>query len=144
MIVRDHDGQQFAHVYFEDELRRRSAAKLLTKDEARRIAANIAKLQEVMRQQTPPQFSGTTLPFGVKFVEMLLRYFQSLIGSLAVPKSSLRVILRNASSLLISSFAIPRNCLRIILGNAVSVFVHHPESSLRDCISLISRCPKSR
>jgi hypothetical protein len=43
-VVRDHNGPQLAHVYFEDEPRRRSAAKLLSKDEARRIASNIAKL----------------------------------------------------------------------------------------------------
>jgi len=45
-VVRDHDGQQLAHVYFEGKPGRRSAAKLLSKDEARRIAANIAKLPE--------------------------------------------------------------------------------------------------
>ena len=34
-VVRDHDGQQLAYVYFEEEPGRRSAAKLLTKDESR-------------------------------------------------------------------------------------------------------------
>ena len=48
-IVRDRNKQAFAYVYFEEEQGRRSAAKLLTRDEARRIAANIAKLTELLR-----------------------------------------------------------------------------------------------
>jgi hypothetical protein len=48
--MRDHGGQALAYVYYEEEPERRSAAKLLTRDEARRIAGKIAKLPNLVNK----------------------------------------------------------------------------------------------
>ncbi|MGA8435195.1 MAG: hypothetical protein WBE89_17315 [Methyloceanibacter sp.] len=44
LVVRDANGQSLAYVYYRENDSDAHMAKVLTEDEARRIAANIAKL----------------------------------------------------------------------------------------------------
>jgi hypothetical protein len=53
-IVKDGNRQALAFVYFEDKPGRPTAANLLTRDEARRIAENIAKLPELLSAEPRP------------------------------------------------------------------------------------------
>jgi hypothetical protein len=45
-VVKDGSGQKLGYFYYEEEAGPHSTAKMLTKDEARRIAPNVTKLPE--------------------------------------------------------------------------------------------------
>jgi hypothetical protein len=53
-VVRDNNGTALAYVYFKEESGRRTAARRLTCDEARRIAASIARLPGLLTAEPQP------------------------------------------------------------------------------------------
>ena len=71
--MKDANGQAHAYVYCEEEPGPLAAAKLLTRDEARRIAANIAKLPELPRKpisnRVGSRKSETTMRYAPKTLD---------------------------------------------------------------------------
>jgi len=75
--VRDKKGQPLAYIDFEDDAGSQSAGKVLTRDEARVIAADVAKLPELLTRRSgraagsglTHETRGSTVPIPMHFVE---------------------------------------------------------------------------
>jgi hypothetical protein len=50
LVLRDANGQALCYFYFDDDRLHRALSKRLTSEKAKRIAANIAKLPELLVQ----------------------------------------------------------------------------------------------
>jgi hypothetical protein len=51
-VVKDATGQSIAYCYFSEDAAQAAIANVLTRDKARRIAANIAKLPDLLKAVT--------------------------------------------------------------------------------------------
>jgi hypothetical protein len=78
-VVKDNNGQKLSYVYYEEEPGRRSTAKMFSRDEARGIAANFAKLPELERKKALASRPGTqTNRLGMKDARPFLSHCGSL------------------------------------------------------------------
>jgi hypothetical protein len=66
-VVRDANGQALAYLYSRENEAEARQAKVLTKDEARRIAVNIARLPELPGKTQPASPQSPSKSGGISF-----------------------------------------------------------------------------
>ena len=64
-VVRDGNGRPLTYVYYEDQQGPRSPAKPLSRDEARQIATDVAKLPKLLRQRFDSRLTSLSGSFTV-------------------------------------------------------------------------------